>query len=157
MNRTHLDLSIVFSAMGLAILAPFLIIASLLFQVTMTYQEEENWTLIYGLITVILLLMIVANIIAMVRLRSAKKNEDMRTEVLVWGIYLLFGGIIAGGIFGILASKSKAVYEDKIEKPKVVVNSLAEQIKDLERLYAQGLINQKEYEFRRKKVIEDIN
>jgi len=95
--------------MSLVVLVPLVVVEILLYQASI---QVDQYYFIFLILLLVSLLIICINIIAIIRLIKAKRNDAMRKEVLLFGIYLLFGGMIFCGIFGKLASLSKAIYDD---------------------------------------------
>lgn len=100
-------------------------------------------------LTIILIPLGVLNIIAGNKLGQAERGELTGEEVQGWAIYLIFTTVI-GGIFALLGINDVVV---TIPSKKV---SVEEQLRELKKLFDDGLITEAEHEERREKIINNL-
>ncbi len=144
MNKTLLTVSQVFVAINGAI---FLLYGLLLFTIA-----GESAELFAGeIITIILLAIAVVYVIIFIRLGQAKTNPEMKTEVIVWSVLLIFTSNLPAGICGILGALS-----DSNKDSTTTGESLEKRLKELDNLYDRGLITIEEYQDRRKRIIQGL-
>lgn len=93
----------------------------------------------------------ILNIIAAGKLKGYQEGSVDKQQAIGWSIYLCFGTWIVGGLCALIG-----VMQSEGEFGSSSKSSLESQLKELNRLYDQGLITKEEYEARRKKIIEDI-
>lgn len=94
--------------------------------------------------------MLILSVIAAIRLDLAKDDKISKDEVLGWSIYLLFGGLVIGGIFGILGFMNIG---SDLTSSSTKTGSLEEKLIELDRLYTSGILTREEYLEKRKRVI----
>lgn len=144
MNKTLLTVSQVFVAINGAI---FLLYGLLLFTIS-----GETAELFAGeIITIILLAIAVVYVIIFIRLGQAKTNPEMKTEVIVWSVLLIFTSNLPAGICGILGALA-----DSNNASTSSSDSLEKRLKELDNLYDRGLITIEEYQERRKHIIQGL-
>lgn len=151
MNKTYLIVAQIFSILAAAILAIYLVFFMLLGSFFVNYGVSSGIGPFLSLI-VILAILTTIYIVSSVRFQKAKTTPEMKSEVLIWGILLLFGPSFVGGIFAIIASSSQSTDPNYIQQNK----SIEEKLKELDNLFDKGLISMDEYQSRRKRIIENI-
>lgn len=144
MNKTLLTVSQVFVAINGIV---FLLYGLLLF----TIGDSDVEMFASEIITFVLLAIAVVYVIIFIRLNQAKTNPEMKTEVIVWSVLLLFTSNLAAGICGILAALT-----DSNKGSSNSGESLEKRLKELDNLYDRGLITLEEYQDRRKRIIQGI-
>ncbi|MBN3491220.1 SHOCT domain-containing protein [Acholeplasma equirhinis] len=149
MNKNYLTVAMVFAILGLVGYLPY---ALMFLIVGLLGIEDVDFFMNMSVFVIVAGGLSAANIIAFIRLNKAKTNPKMRKEVLGWGIYLLIGGYLVGGIMGIIAANSN-------EEPEFTNRTnltVEEKLMKLSNLYDKGLITQDEYKLRRKRIVEEI-
>jgi|SRR5690606_31395793 len=149
MNKSYLTVAMVFAILGLVGYLPY---ALMFLIVGLLGIEDVDFFMSISVFVIVVGGLAAANIIAFIRLNKAKTHPEMRKEVLGWGIYLLIGGYLVGGIMGIIAANSNEELEI-IDRTQM---TLEEKLMKLSNLYDKGLITQDEYKLRRKRIIEEI-
>jgi len=144
MNKTLLTVSQVFVAINGVV---FLLYGLILFSIA----DQEVELFANEIITIVLLAIAAVYVIIFIRLNQAKTNPEMKTEVIIWSVLLIFTSNIAAGICGILgavtdSNKSSSGSSDSLEK----------RLKELDNLYDRGLITIEEYQDRRKRIIQGM-
>lgn len=100
-------------------------------------------------LAVISLIISALNVYAAFVLIQARNGKASSKKAFGWSIYLLFGGGLLAGLFGILGSKEK---KDETGS----WSDLESKLRELENLYEKGLITKEEYDIRRENIINKI-
>lgn len=100
-------------------------------------------------ITIIFIPLGVLNIVAARKLNEALEGKISQDEAQNWAIYLIFTTIV-GGIFALLGVNDVVV---SVPTPKFKNES---KLRELNRLYEEGLIIKEEYDERRAKIVEKL-
>lgn len=100
-------------------------------------------------LTIFLIPLGVLNIVAGNKLGKAAEGELTTEEVQGWAIYLIFTTVI-GGIFALLGINDATI---AIQSNKV---SVEDQLRELKKLFDDGLITEQEHEERREKIISKL-
>jgi len=108
-------------------------------------------------ITFIIIVLLVLNIVAGVRLLAAKNGKATKNEVIGWSIYLFVSGGFVTGLLAVLGATSKepqavGTYVDQ----NGAVGTLEKRLKELDELYQKGVITKEEYQERRAKIIDNV-
>ena len=88
----------------------------------------------------------VLNIIASKKLRDAADGTGSKKSAQNWSIYLLFTDAVSG-ILGLIGTTSEGSSNDI---------SAEEKLRNIKRLYDDGIISQDEYEARRSEIINKL-